>query len=149
MAERTILEQFEIAAPPSKVFRALTQPLELTKWMLESATISLRPGTQYWFTWGGGYSHEGRVLAVKNGRSITLSWPQGTPRKPLGETKVRFTIRPKGKGSVLVLRHSGFGTGLAWVQTYALSASGWAYYLMNLKSVLETGHDLRRDEDRF
>ncbi len=149
MAERRIEEQFEIAAPPAKVFRALTQPLELTKWMLESATLTLRPGTAYWFTWSGGYQHEGRVLEVKAGRSFALSWPQGTPRKPLGETRVRFTLRPKGKGTVLRLVHSGFGSGPAWVRTYTLSASGWAYYLMNLKSVLESGHDLRRDDDQF
>ncbi len=149
MPDRRIQEQFEIAAPPAKVFRALTQPLELTRWMLESATLTLRAGTPYWFTWPGGFHLEGRVLEVKAGRSFALTWPQGTPRKPLGETRVRFTLRPKGKGCVLRMVHSGFGPGPAWVTTYALSASGWAYYLMNLKSVLETGHDLRRDGDVF
>jgi uncharacterized protein YndB with AHSA1/START domain len=149
MARRTLRQQYEIAASPAKVFRALTQPVEITKWMLESATISLRPDTEYWFTWPGGYHHEGRVLSVKHGRSIALSWPQGTPRKPLGDTKVQFTVRARGKGSLLRMVHSGFGTGPAWVQTYALTSSGWAYYLMNLKSVLECGRDLRRTQDMF
>lgn len=149
MADRRIQQQFEIAVAPGKLFRALTQPLGLTSWMLESATLTLRAGTTYWFTWSGGYALEGRVLEVRAGRAFALTWPQGTPRKPLGETRVRFTVRPKGKGSILTMVHSGFGTGATWVQAYALSASGWAYYLMNLKSVLETGHDLRRDGDRF
>jgi uncharacterized protein YndB with AHSA1/START domain len=149
MPERRIQQQYEISAPPAKVFRALTRPVELTGWMLESATLSLRPGSPYWFTWPGGYQHEGQIVAVKLGRSLTISWPQGTPRKPLGITQVRFTVRRKGKGSVLVLVHSGFGSGPQWVETYALSSSGWAYFLTNLKSVLETGHDLRRDDDKF
>jgi uncharacterized protein YndB with AHSA1/START domain len=144
-----VQQQYEIAAPPAKVFRALTQPVELTRWMLESATLSLRPGTTFWFGWAGGYHLEGRILAVRNGRSLTITWPQGSPRKPLGETRVRFTVRSKGKGSLLSMVHSGFGRGPAWVRTYALTSSGWAYYLTNLKSVLENGRDLRRAGDVF
>ena len=149
MPGRTIAQQYEITAPPRDVFRALSEPVELTKWMLAGATLSLRAGAPYWFEWAWGYRGEGRVLRVVRDRSLTISWPHGPSRRPLGTTQVRFGVRKVRGGTLLTLRHTGFGAGPNWVEPYARSSSGWAYYLTNLKSVLESGQDLRRDGDRF
>ncbi len=37
--------------------------------------------------------------------------------------------------------------GKKWVLHYAGTREGWAYYLRNLKSVLETGYDLREEDE--
>jgi len=66
----------------------------------------------------------------------------------LGTTRVTFKLKPKDKGTLMQMTHSGFKkAGDAWVETYAQTHSGWAYFLTNLKSVLQAGHDLRRPDD--
>ena len=53
----------------------------------------------------------------------------------------------KGLGSILKLKHSGFGESRTWVELYGAIESGWAYYLTNLKSVLQSERDLRSEND--
>ena len=43
----------------------------------------------------------------------------------------------------MVLTHDGFGAGEAWDKVRAASRDGWTEGMENLKSVLETGQDLR------
>jgi uncharacterized protein YndB with AHSA1/START domain len=146
---REIEQRYYFDASPKKVFKALTSPKRLAKWFLQEAKIEPEAGTKYEFVWRGGHHHEGKVLAVDPGRKLTLSWPQRTAKKELGNTTVTFELRERNGGALLSLTHSGFGKSEEWIQTYALTSSGWAYYLTNLKSVLENGTDLRRREDEF
>lgn len=148
-ASREIEQRYYFDAAPKKVFKSLTSPKRLVKWFLQEATIEPEVGSKYEFAWRGGFRHEGKVLAVAPGRKLVLSWPQRTEKKELGTTTVAFELRERNGGTLLSLTHSGFGKDEEWVQAYALTASGWAYYLTNLKSVLETGTDLRRREDEF
>jgi uncharacterized protein YndB with AHSA1/START domain len=144
---RSIRQQFYIRAPPKKVFRAISDPDEITKWFLKDAQISTRKGGRYTFEWNGGYQHSGRVLEFARGRSLTLTWPQFDGKEVIGDTKVRFTVEPKGKGALLKILHSGYQKQEKWVEPYAGTHAGWSYFVMNLKSVLEHGHDLRSKHD--
>lgn len=144
---RTIRQQYFIRASPKKVFRALSDPDRLTRWFLEEAELSPRKRGRYTFKWRGGYAHSGRVLEFVRGSSLTLSWPQFDGEQPLGDTKVKFSVEPKGDGTLLKIVHSGYSKHEKWVDAYAGTHSGWAYFAMNLKSVLEHGHDLRSKHD--
>ncbi|MCI4324108.1 MAG: SRPBCC domain-containing protein [Thermoplasmata archaeon] len=139
----TVRQSYRVNAPVSKVFRALSEPSELTKWFLGQATLPHRRGGTYEFVWPGGYRHEGRVLEYVVNRRLSLTWPSAK----LGDTKVTFTVQRSGRGTRLDLRHTGYRTTRAWLEMYGGTQSGWAYYLMNLKSVLENGHDLRDPSD--
>lgn len=146
---RTIKQQTFIHAPADKVFRALTDPRLLKKWFLQSARIYPRKGGNYTFTWQGGYSHSGKVLAYARHKSLSLSWPAYWKGKPLGTTRASFRLRPKDSGTVVTMTHSGFKNGDKWIQTYGGTCSGWAYFLTNLKSVLQYGRDLRSPHDNI
>lgn len=142
-----IHQAFYYASPPRRVYSALTRPRELTKWFVDKATFVPEDGTTFQFTWRGGYVLKGKVIAALAPRSLTLAWVDRFARGKTFRTEVRFEIRKKGKGSLLSVTHRGFKTGKKWTALYGGIQSGWAYYLTNLKSVLDHGVDLRSDLD--
>jgi uncharacterized protein YndB with AHSA1/START domain len=144
--ELIVRQRYYYDADPDKVFRALTKPKRLTKWFLKDAKIKPKEGSSYTFTWGDGASHTGRVERVVPARSLVLTWPD-TIKGKLYKTQVSFTLTKKGKGTLLEVAHDGFKEGPDWVWLYGAIQSGWAYYLTNLKSVLEEGVDLRSGYD--
>ncbi len=145
---RALRQRIFIQAPAHKVFGALTEPRLLKKWILSSAKISPRKGGNYTFTWYGGYS-SGKVLDYARDKKLSLSWPGYLNGKLLGTTRASFRIRPRNDGTLLELTHSGFKAGNKWVELYGAVCSGWAYFLTNLKSVLQNGRDLRSPDDRI
>jgi hypothetical protein len=62
-------------------------------------------------------------------------------------TQVSFALTARRGGTLLTLRHTGYGTTPAWIENYGGTCSGWAYFLTNLKSVLRNGTDLRETGD--
>lgn len=135
-----------VKAPVGEVFRGLSDPSELARWFLKSARLPPRTGEDYEFVWKGGYRHEGLVLDFVRNRRLSLSWPNRLG-KTTKWTKVTFTVSKEGRGTLLHLRHGGYPAVGRWIEVYGDSCSGWSYFLMNLKSVLENGHDLRSPKD--
>lgn len=88
----------------------------------------------------------GKVLEFVRGKRITLTW-QWPGQEQLGVTKLRLSVEPKPGGTVLTFAHSGFQRRGAWVDLYDGAIHGWTYFMMNLKSVLDHGHDLRSPLD--
>ena len=148
MAKPPAVEQtFYYAVPAAQVFGALTEPKGLCRWFLEDAEIELRKGAPFRFTWVGGYSMKGKVRKFRAGRSVEFAWNDRFPRGKVFRTVARFELQRKGSGTLLSLRHSGFKSGRKWWLLRGAIQSGWAYYLTNLKSVLEHGTDLRSEHD--
>jgi uncharacterized protein YndB with AHSA1/START domain len=139
----TISQTYFFRASRAKVFRALTDPHELARWFLKDARVPPRAGAEYEFVWQFGYRHRAKVIAFVPNRKLTLEWP--APR--LGMTRVTFTLTTAKGGTRLTLRHSGYGVTPEWIRNYGGTNSGWAYFLMNLRSVLYTGTDLREAGD--
>jgi len=144
--KRVVQQEYYYDATPQTVFKALTVPKELARWFLKDAKIRPREGSPYTFTWEGGFSHKGKVEKVKIDQELVLSWPDEIEGK-LYETQAAFTLRKKGKGTLLKVKHTGFKAGDDWNWLYGAVQSGWAYYLTNLKSVLSQGTDLRSKFD--
>ena len=145
---RTVLQQYYIKASPAKVFKAISNDKELTHWFLSKALLDKEKGGAYKFTWPGGYTESGKVLEYVPGKKLSLSWPSIWKKRLLSRTRATFTVEKRGKGTLLKLRHSGWGSGEGWSWNFALTYAGWAYYLTNLKSVVEHGYDLRSKLDR-
>ncbi len=120
----------------------------MKRWFLAAARLAKEKGGTYEFTWQGGYKASGRVLDYVPGRKLSLSWPQYWNEKYLGDTRATFSVKTQGKGALLKLRHSGYKNSNGWIENYALTHSGWAYFLTNLKSVMEHSYDLRSNLDR-
>ena len=143
---RTIRLPIFVHASPSRVFGAITRPELLTRWFMDRASISLQKGGSYSFAWEGGPTHTGRIVDFARGKRITLTW-QWPRMEHLAVTKLRLTVEPKAGGTVLRFTHSGFLVGRPWDDLYEGAIRGWTYFMLNLKSVLETGHDLRSPYD--
>jgi len=139
----TISQTYYFRAPRAKVFRALTEPSELARWFLKTARLPPRAGAEYEFVWLPGYRHRAKVIAFVPNRKLALEWPA----QRLGMTRVTFTLTAQKGGTRLTLRHTGYGVTPAWIRNYGGTNQGWAYFLMNLKSVLRNGTDLRDARD--
>jgi len=144
-APRSVERTFFIRAPATRVFRAISEPRGLSRWLVERASIQLRKGGSYEFEFEGGWIHRGTVLGIKPGKQLTLSWEwKGVP---LRGTVFTLAVSPRRGGSLLTLKHTGFPRQEKWVDLYGVTEWGWTYYGMNLKSVLERGRDLRSNLD--
>jgi uncharacterized protein YndB with AHSA1/START domain len=108
----------EIAAPPDRVFKAITDPTQLLKWWGQAGmyhctnwTADLRPGGQWRCEGvsdkdGSAFNVNGEYLEVDPPRTLSHTWipSYGSDSK----TVVRWELTPSGKGTHLRLNHSGF-----------------------------------------
>jgi uncharacterized protein YndB with AHSA1/START domain len=143
---RTLRLQVFVDASPKKVFKYVSDPERLTRWFVDRAALSGRKGGRYALTWEGGPTHTGKVLEFVRGKSLTLTWQWPGIEDDL-TTRLKISVEPKKGGAVVRFTHSGFPKKERWVDLHAGAVQGWMYFLMNLKSVVEHGHDLRSPHD--
>jgi uncharacterized protein YndB with AHSA1/START domain/uncharacterized protein YciI len=116
ITEGIVLARVEIAAPPERVFRALTTE-ELTSWWgaddlyrTTAFAIDLRPGGR-WRADGKGadgsdFYVEGEVLEVDRPRRLVQTWkPSWEPGPP---TTITYTLDAIDAGTRVTVRHTGF-----------------------------------------
>jgi uncharacterized protein YndB with AHSA1/START domain len=110
-----VIGEVLVAAPPERVFRALTDPQQLTEWWGQKGmftfshwTIDLRVGGQ----WrgdaemrGSKFWIRGEYLEIEAPRLLVYTWLSNSP----GETPslVRFDLEDETAGTRVRLRHSG------------------------------------------
>jgi uncharacterized protein YndB with AHSA1/START domain len=107
----TIVVDYDLKAPPEKVWRTLTEPALLARWLMENDivpvvghTFSFRAPPMY--GWDGRVSCE--VLAVDPPRLLRYSWRGGAGPMAL-DTIVTWTLeRSPAGGTRLHLEHAGF-----------------------------------------
>ncbi len=142
---RSVSHQYFIHASPRRIFEAITDPKWLVGWLCDTAEISAKKGGRYSFGWEDGPTHRGEVEDLDPGKSLTLAWSwEGVE---LEGTKLKLTVKPKKGGALFGVEHSGFPRQERWADLYGGAEWGWTYFAMNLKSVLETGQDLRSEYD--
>ena len=139
----TIKQRYYFKTPSREVFEALTDPHSLVKWFLSKAKVEHKKGGNYEFNWIGGYRMKGRVKKFEADTAVVYSWHDKMPNGEMVETTAAFGIEKKGRGTILKLRHSGSEDP----EHFAECSSRWAYYLTNLKSVLDSGKDVRSKYD--
>jgi uncharacterized protein YndB with AHSA1/START domain len=122
---KTIKQSYTMKAAPAKVFRALTDPKIIAKWSGGPAKMSAKKGGTFKL-WGGDMF--GKNLEVVKNKKLVQEWNTAT-----FSSKVTFTIKPKGTGSVVDLLHEDVPAGS--VKNYA---DGWKqYYLGAIKEMFE------------
>lgn len=99
--------EFDLPHSPEKVWRALTDPVLLTEWLLPVVELELEPGAAFTLTtqpqpgWDGIVNC--RFLEIEAHRKLSYTWSV-----PLLDTVVTFTLTPTASGTRLSLVQSGF-----------------------------------------
>jgi uncharacterized protein YndB with AHSA1/START domain len=129
-----------LAQPPTEVYRALTRASVLRTWFCDAAQADARKGGRLYLYWNAGYRVTGEFTAAEPGKKVAFTWHGNGEPEP---TKVQITLKEKNGGTALTLDHTGVGASKKWNGTAEALAHEWESALENLKSVLETGEDLR------
>jgi uncharacterized protein YndB with AHSA1/START domain len=139
-----LIFQATVGAPPGAVFDAFFR--EPGRWLCREASIDLQVGGRLRMCWPDG-CFEGRFVQCVPPSGARFTWRMEGDVLP--ETMVVVSIDPSERAdrTALELEHYGFGVGLDWDMQYVGAARAWAAYLKNLRAVLETGVDLREDDE--
>lgn len=117
---------FEVDLPhaPEKVWRALTDPGLLARWLLPATGFGVAPGTAFTLQtqafpgWDG--TVRCKVLESEAQRRLSFAWVVGEMEL---DTVVTFTLAPVASGTRLVLVQSGFQP--AQKQNFGGARYGW------------------------
>jgi uncharacterized protein YndB with AHSA1/START domain len=109
---RLDLDQY-LAHPPAKVWRALTEPDLIARWMMPG-DFRLETGHRYTMEAvampGTGFSGTVRaeVLAYEPEKSLTVRWQDADPAGSTAAFTITWTLEPEGHGTRLLLTQTGF-----------------------------------------
>jgi uncharacterized protein YndB with AHSA1/START domain len=144
MREPTSIEDsIRISAPIAEVFRALTEPYRLERWMATSVESDPRTGGHFRYSFefedaSQNNAQEGDYLEVVPGQRVALPWV--FPFSPK-QTRVEYTLRGEGEETEVSFRHTGFESGSAWDQARDRFVGGWRMFLQGLKRYVEEDAD--------
>ncbi len=99
--------EFDLPHPPTKVWRALTDPDLLAEWLLPTIGFKLAPGAAFTFktqpqpNWDGIVNC--RLLEIQPQKKLSWTWVVGDI-----DTVVTFTLTPGASGTRLSVVQSGF-----------------------------------------
>jgi uncharacterized protein YndB with AHSA1/START domain/uncharacterized protein YciI len=148
-----VLARIEIAAPPERVFRAISTEELATWWGSDTEyrttkhTVDLRPGGAYRSDGigrdGTPFHVSGTIVEVEPPKRLVQTWePSWQPGAP---TTVTWTLEPIPEGTRVTVRHSGFtdpascdGHAMGWERVTSWLAAHVApetpahYFMMRL-----------------
>ena len=145
MNDLDIKKTIEIDASPEVVFKAISDPEELTNWFPDAAILEPRSGGKFKFSFykdsdrrskkmDQDFFPEGKVLEFAPNKKLAYTWQhKNIPDFP--ETVVTWELEQLSKNKTrLTLTHSGF-TGKEGDQKSAKEHSQvWSYFLGELVS---------------
>jgi uncharacterized protein YndB with AHSA1/START domain len=145
---RVVQRTTHVIAPPARVWRALTDPADLSRWMALVASLEPREGGRFRFEgsgsthaeqFGGGQYAEGVVVALEPERRLELAYR--VPKFEAGShpTLVAWGLTPEGDGTRLELAHVGFDIDPVWDEFYAGHRECWDIDLDELVALCERG----------
>jgi len=129
-----ILHDFAIAAPPARVFEAISSPAGLDAWWSKSSSGSPATGSVYELGFGEGFQWLAVVRTVTPERE--LEWEITEADADWTGTRVGFRLEGDTERTRVRFRHTG------WMRAndhYRGSSYCWALYLRLLKRYVERG----------
>ncbi len=124
---RSVVIERDIAYPPEKIWRALTQPHLIEEWLMKS---DFQPVVGHGFSfradWG---SVDCEVLEIEPERTLSYTWAAYGL-----ESTVTWTLTPISAGTHLRMEQAGFRPDQE--QAYQGAKFGWQSFLAKLEEVL-------------
>jgi uncharacterized protein YndB with AHSA1/START domain len=124
---RSLVVERELAFPPEKIWRALTQPHLIEEWLMKN---DFKPVVDHRFElrfdWG---TIDCQVLEVEPNGTLSYTWGDHELK-----TVVTWTLTPTSNGTRLRMEQSGFRTGQP--RYYHGAKAGWPRFLSALEQVL-------------
>ena len=126
-AIRTVVVERDIAHPPGRIWRALTQPHLIAEWLMKSDFAPVVDRDFTLETSFGGIAC--KVLSLEEGRSLAYRWDA------LGlESVVTWTLEPTEAGTRLRMEQTGFRPDQE--QAFRGATAGWRRFFENLERTL-------------
>ena len=124
---RSVVVEREIAFPPDRIWRALTQQHLIEEWLMKN---DFKPAVDHRFNLRGDWGAvDCKVLAIEPNRTLSYTWDA------MGlESVVTWTLTPTGKGTHLRMEQSGFRPGQG--QAYSGAKFGWQKFFEKLEEVV-------------
>lgn len=134
-----------IAAPPERVYAAITDPLQLLRWWGQNGMYrcvnwesDLRVGGK-WKSTGigessGEFQVEGEYLEIDPPKLLVYTWRSSW--RGFQQSKVRWELTPSGNGTLLKIRHSGLASDPDGAKNYG---GGWPRVLAWMQAFVERG----------
>ena len=141
-----IKQSVKIKSPRNQVFNALTQADELIRWFPTRSESDPQPGGKIKLTWefenaNENGSQEGNYVEVVPNEKVSYTWAAGSI-----PTLVTFDLKEVNGETSVELDHSTEQDGADEKKLQEDHANQWGFFLMNLKSYLEAGVDLRNEK---
>jgi uncharacterized protein YndB with AHSA1/START domain len=124
---RSVVVEREIAFPPERIWRALTQPHLIAEWLMNN---DFKPDVGHRFNLSGDWGAvDCEVRTVEPNRALSYSWDA------FGlESVVTWTLTPTSTGTHLRMEQSGFR--LDQEQFYGGAQASWPQFLEKLEQVV-------------
>jgi uncharacterized protein YndB with AHSA1/START domain len=131
-ATRSVVVERELAFPPEKIWRALTQPHLIEEWLMKN---DFKPVVDHRFNLRKNPKPDVsivvdcQVVAIEPHKTLSYTWAA------MGlESVVTWTLTPTRTGTLLRMEQSGFRSDQQ--QAYHGARHGWQQYAANLEQLL-------------
>ncbi len=123
----SVVIEREIAFPPERIWRALTQPQLIAEWLMEN---DFKPVVDHRFSFSADWGAvDCQVQTVEPNKTLSYTW------EGMGlESVVTWTLTPTGAGTHLRMEQTGFRPDQQ--QAYQGAKFGWPRFFANLEQVL-------------
>lgn len=135
----TVTADVFVNAPLKIAYRAFTNSTSMREWLCDVATVQAHPRGRIYAWWRGDHYFNGHFLDLDENKCVSFRWIPSADPAP---TDVTVTFEEEDGGVAIHLAHA-VPDGESWKAVAESYRENWVESFENLKSVLETGVDLR------
>ena len=131
-----IMHLIRIGVFPEQVYKALTTTEGIRNWWTRDAHLDAEVGGTGEFRFSEG-RRVTKVVIDELWPPVRVGWKTVSSFRPEWEgTTITFDLRTEGSGTVLSFAHRAFAQA---DEGYAVTTTGWGYYLASLQQYVERG----------
>jgi uncharacterized protein YndB with AHSA1/START domain len=135
----TVSAETFVKASAKLAYRAFTNSTALREWLCDVATVEKHPNGRMYLWWRGDFYSSGHYLELDENKCVKFRWYASIDPAP---TDVTVSTMEKDGGTLVRIDHD-IPDDPSWSEKGETFRENWDESLENLKSVLETGVDLR------